>query len=95
MSIFRRKQGVIKAFQWRRESTPDWLAKDLNDPKGKATVFYRNDDPMQGRIMGVQTNHGTAHAFEGDYIILNESGEIYPCGAETFEKNHEKICDEG
>lgn len=94
MGFYKRKQGVIKAHHWGREIVPDWLAADLNDPDGKSTIFYMNDDPLQGKVIGIVTNNGVANALEGDYVIKNQFGELYPCDEPTFEANYEKIADE-
>ncbi|AAY24935.1 ORF 9 [Haloarcula hispanica virus SH1] len=37
----------------------------------------------------VRTSHGPVEAEGGDYLCISADGDLYPCSAETFEKQYE------
>lgn len=39
----------------------------------------------------ITTNHGKVYAAPGDFIILSNTGEIYPCNPEVFHAKYTSV----
>ena len=84
---YRKKPIVIDAVQWR--------GKNFNEIKDFAGICADfNYDTQEGYFRLIIHNlEGDMNASEGDYIIRDVNGEIYPCKPEIFEKTYEIVKD--
>lgn len=61
-----------------------WVTEGLNkNPMDTGSLF------RFGNVVFIQTEDGERKAKDGDYIIKDANGDIYPCKAEVFERTFE------
>lgn len=72
-----RKKTLVEAFRYGHDNVPEWFINN------KQISFC---DKEKGFI---ETLEGNLRFAKGDYIIKNESGEIYPCKHHIFIKTYE------
>lgn len=65
----------------KRVEIEDWLTKN-NADKSMRWI---------GNGAEINTNHGKVYAGPGDFIILSDTGEIYPCNPDEFKKRYEPV----
>lgn len=92
--IYRRIPREIEAFQYDgnvKDSNgkyyiPDWAIKPFED----GTMYFDNKERKPPCGVYIRTKEELfLHAEIGDYIVLNEHGEIYPCKKTIFEMQYE------
>lgn len=93
--IYRRIPREIEAFQYDgnvKDSNgkyyiPDWAIKSFED----GTMHFGNRERKPPCGVFIRTKEGLfLYAEIGDYIVLNEHGEIYPCKKIIFEMQYEE-----
>ena len=84
---YRKKPVEIEAIQFKRD-----CFEDINEfAEGNATNF-RTEKCINGRsYCEIKTLEGLMTATEGDYIIKDVNGEVYPCKPDIFEKTYELV----
>lgn len=97
MAKYRKLPVEIEAFKLGFDSIPDWFADAITL---KVVTLYcdnRNErDTFEECIntnCDIQTLEGIMHANNGDYIIKDINGELYPCKPDIFEKTYERVED--
>lgn len=82
MKQYRKKPLTVEAHQFQGNvfDMPEWL---LTHAQLKGTN-------SKGELI-IKSKHGTVHAGIGDYVILSQMGEIYPCTAPVFEASYEPV----
>ena len=105
MTKYREKRKIINAFQmtlerrWDNSEWPYWLHVAWNTEPGKGAVWISSKAPIApgnksanellcGRVTEAYPI-GTWRIAMGDWIILDESGEIYPCSPDDFAAAYE------
>jgi|TARA_Y100000310_G_scaffold296639_1_gene329060 hypothetical protein len=90
MSKYRKKPIIVGALQLKWDTWSEMcdfakvgLLKDGN-PEGVM---------LDGMRIGlnIPTSEGVAQAEEGDWIILDVSGGLYPCKADVFAETYEEV----
>lgn len=92
MAKYRKKSIEVEAFQYDgdfkgsdgRFYVPEWAESALED----GTLYYSSVEPWE---LFVMTGEGVTHVAVGDYLILDEGGEIYPCEPGIFDETYELI----
>ena len=87
-SKFRKKPVVIEAIEFKGKE--NWAEVNAFIGDAFQSIGAKGDNGEES-ILGVRTNHGTAYAVEGDWIIKNSTGEIYPCVPAIFEDTYDKV----
>jgi hypothetical protein len=78
---YQKKHTVVDAVQVPLpKEYPEWVAQ----AHASGHLWALQDGSVR-----VKTNHGTAMAKLGDWIIRNASGEVYPCNAAIFDASYE------
>jgi hypothetical protein len=80
MPKFRKKPVVIEAFQW----------------QGEAVEGFRRTCVESGSFTGacylvIPTLEGVMHARQGDWIITDDEGVVFPCKPDIFEATYEPV----
>lgn len=94
---YQRKPAIVEAFRFSADAevaAPDWFLKEVQDEK----VFIdRCITDGAVRVYGctLHTRFGRVKAKVGDYIVREVSGEIRPCKARNFEREYERMQDNG
>lgn len=85
---YRKKPIVIEAFKFIKKGftntnphIPVWFVSAINDN----TIRFHPDG------FCIKTLEGNMIANDGDYIIQDIKGEIYPCKPDIFEATYEKV----
>lgn len=85
MMKYRKKPVVMEAFKWTGDidqtEDPEWICDAI-----RSHQVYFSGTPVQ---MLITTPEGTKRADQGDWIIKDVNGEIYPCKRYIFEKTYE------
>lgn len=81
MTKYRKKPVVIEAFRVGRDARPDWFEAELQ--RSASSWYYEIEDL-----------ESTMTAYEGDYIIKDANGKMYPCKPDIFEKTYESAAEE-
>ncbi len=94
MSKYRKKPIVIDAFKWTGEDEhrvfPDWFMNEINvgdEMDGRLRIVTRDVSPE----VRITTPQGIMFAVIGDYIIQDETGDIYSRSSAIFEATYEKV----
>ncbi|WP_227862114.1 hypothetical protein [Clostridioides sp. ZZV14-6153] len=86
MAKFKKKAVEVEAFKLGYDVEPKWFIE--ND----RVCNFIQERRINGNIScDLKTLEGTMRANKGDYIIQGVKGEIYPCKADIFEMNYEKV----
>lgn len=84
------------------DGEPDWVESEfythdpdeLRHPDGAEWRSYRKTTATWAVKLPVdvtvRTSHGPVEAEGGDYLCISANGDLYPCSAETFEKQYEE-----
>lgn len=80
---YKRKPIVVQALQWTGDNFE--LIREFCGHGDKALAQQVDGDIKLMSLDGYMTAH------VGDYIILNQRGEIYPCNQSSFRDIYEKI----
>ncbi len=84
--IYRHKpKSKVVAFRWGFEELPIWIEKDDRVREIKTPSI---------NYLEIFTTYGLLRCMPGDYIVLGEGGEFYPCDHDVFNDNYELIEDE-
>ncbi len=84
--IYRHKpKNKVEAFRYGFEELPVWIMKDDR----VRFVACRDTEYLE-----ISTCYGLLRANQGDYIVLGEGGEYYPCDHDVFHDNYEPIKDD-
>lgn len=93
MGMYVKNPIPVKAFQFGVETMPDWFIEAQIDGLAKV-VYPRNQCSVAMQLVRataeLKTNHGTAIATYGDWIIKGHNGELYPCENDVFTLNYSK-----
>jgi hypothetical protein len=93
MVIYVKKPVIVHAFQLTRDnktdirSWPDWLQDAWKKEKYSSGSFWYDKDDW-GFMIETHTE-GAYRLKDGDYIVQNERGELYPYSADIFEMTYE------
>ena len=87
-----KKQIKVEAYRWFSESKdyPLWFLKEIENRN-----ISESEDKFYGKFLWVSTLEGVMCAREGDWIIKEVEGEIYPCKHSIFEKTYDIVLEEG
>jgi len=101
MAKYRKKPGVIEAFQMTKERRldnrewPEWLHRAWQLPVVKPGSFFCSSDGcLEGEEytpVFIQTLVGTRAVSWGDWIIQGIKGELYSCKPDIFEATYEEV----
>ena len=87
---FKRKQEITEAFQWIpgrfTEPDPAWLVKAMDDK----TIVIKNAFSLDPTVMEIKTIQGMMYANVGDFLVLDEHGDIYPYTERSFRSMYEE-----
>jgi len=86
MTKYRKKPVIIEAFQCGEDKEPEWFSKEIQKDN---ILIMKSCDNIIGYV--IKTLEGNMQAFNGDYIIKDIQGEIYPCKPDIFEATYERI----
>jgi hypothetical protein len=78
---------VVDAFQYGIDEAPEWFHEKLQTDD---IIVFKGDEEKKDVCM-VRTLEVVLPAHEGDYIIRGETGELFPCRKEVFEKTFVKV----
>lgn len=96
---FRKKPGVIEAFQMTRERRasnadwPSWLHDAWNGAVGVPGSVWPQDYPDSDGDdqLVIGTLEGNHVVSWGDWIIRGVKGELYPCKPDIFQMTYESV----
>jgi hypothetical protein len=93
MKVRHRETGsVVDAFRWTagadQEEKPEWAIEAIRSNQ----VIFENVGTPQVTLR-IETAFGTLHAHQGDWIVRDTEGHVYPCKAELFSLNYEQVPD--
>lgn len=94
---YQRKPAVVEAFRFNADAevaAPEWFLREVQ----KENVFIdRCITDGAVRVYGctLHTRFGRVKAKVGDYIVREASGEMRPCKAKYFDREYERIQDNG
>lgn len=98
MAKYRRKKPVIvNAFQYKRDRynvnaeycIPSWAVKAHLE----GVIYFEKYDGNPHELF-VKTPDGARRVLVGDYIVLEETGEIHRCSSEIFNHMYEEVDNE-
>ena len=80
---FRKRIQIIEAWQWfKHGDVPEVTAIPLNQKVG---------DAKRAKLGWLETAQGGHIIFPGDWIIIDQKGNISSCNAETFQRLYEPL----
>ena len=87
MATFRKKRVAIEAFRLGIDPTPDWFMEKVlaSEIVSYLDRVQREDEPAAE----ITTRYGVRTAVKGDYVVKEDTGEIYPLKPEVFEVRYE------
>lgn len=94
---YQRKPAIVEAFQFNSDAevaAPEWFLREVQKEK----IFIdRCITDGAVRVYGctLHTRYGRVKAKVGDYIVLEPSGEMRPCKAKNFDREYERMQDNG
>lgn len=84
---YRKISTIVDAYIWtgglEEEEDPEWSCELIQD----GFITFTRD----GTKMVIQGTDGWTVVEVGDYVIRDESGAIYSCKPDVFEKDHAKV----
>jgi hypothetical protein len=84
---YRAKSVVIEAVRWTGNAHTSEADENL-----LLMIAYRNGTIKEdGENLVIKTPEGERVAQKGDFIIVGEDGEFYPCKPDIFEKTYEPV----
>lgn len=88
MARYRTLITEVDAFRWTggpdQTEDPEWIVQAIKQDR----VWF---DRGLTVTMMIQNPVGVLHAFPGDWIIREPSGEIFPCKPLRFARNYEEV----
>lgn len=78
---------MVEAIQFNRNN---WLEVSRFTEK-RAGCFVIPNSPSEKCTCCIETKRGTLTATEGDFIIKNFTGEVYPCKPDVFQQTYEAV----
>lgn len=94
---YQRKAAIVEAFQFNADAevaAPEWFLREVQKEK----IFIdRCITDGAVRVYGctLHTESGRIKAKVGDYIVREPSGEMRPCKANSFDREYERMLDNG
>ena len=85
---YRKKTVEIEAMQFTYNSLDE--IKEFVDEDYYVGIESIPERPLE---LIIETDEGTHHAKEGDWIIKGVNDEFYPCGPDVFNKTYELVGD--
>lgn len=90
---YRKLPVVIEAFKWtgdiEQTEDPEWIIEAIKNKV--VTIGTHPVIENYPLTMHIKTLEGTMNAKQGDYIIKDINGELYPCKPDIFEKTYELV----
>lgn len=80
MGKYRKKPVVIEAEQFFENSLKGW-----------PTGVYKDSKSSTGFAIDINILEGRYEVSEGDWIIRDVCGELYPCKPDIFEQTYEEV----
>lgn len=90
---YRRKTSAVDAFRFGNDAevdAPQWFVKAVDE---EIIHIDRCINDGAVRIYGctIQTKYGRLQAKQGDYIIREKNGDIFPCREREFKRLYERV----
>lgn len=92
---YRKKPVEVEAFRYEIDPTPEWFVRAARDGKIEITAITYDGANVAKTYVEIKTVAGWMRAHKGDYIVLNEAGELYPCKADIFRQTYEEVREDG